>query len=160
KRYFIFFILLSSTLFFSQKGFAQCIESFSIENIKDVSCKGGNDGEITVELVGGTAPFTYELVIPMGAAERPIASIVESYDRQVTFSLANAGELGIPANANYKVKVISSDVGSLACIDRLNIPDVVVSEPLEHLEATIDATDATCNGGIDGEAIANPTGGT
>ena len=63
KRYYTLLLLILLSFFLSAETVGQCITSFSVIDVKDVSCKGGNDGEVTVELVGGKEPFRYQLVI-------------------------------------------------------------------------------------------------
>ncbi|MGD1891804.1 MAG: SprB repeat-containing protein, partial [Cyclobacteriaceae bacterium] len=81
------FIWIGST----QSTLAQCtgdpITSFSITNIQDVSCNGGSDGSITVEVVGGEAPYVFELNVDFGGGGvAPFLNSPSTTDTEYTFT--------------------------------------------------------------------------
>ncbi|MEQ9437902.1 MAG: hypothetical protein RIG62_02600, partial [Cyclobacteriaceae bacterium] len=90
---------------------AQCtgtpITSFSITNVQDVTCNGGSDGSITVEIVGGEAPYVYELNVDFGGGGiAPFLNSPSTTDTEYTFS-------GLPAESatggSYQIIVKTSN---------------------------------------------------
>src|SRR5690554_2816624 len=169
KRNYTLFLLIILSFFIPKEVYAQCIASFTVTSKQDISCHGGNDGEITVELVGGTAPFRYILDIQSPYGDILVGEVVNTSEREVTFSLANGNveSFGIMAKNPmdnedylYRVRVLSSDGATVPGCNSRSISGIVFSEPAAGLAVSINATDASCNGGNDGEATANPTGGT
>ncbi|MBE0639510.1 MAG: DNRLRE domain-containing protein [Bacteroidales bacterium] len=101
----------------------------------DVSCFGGSDGSINLTVTGGVTPYTYSWEGPNGftAGAEDITDLsVGTYTVTVT-------------DFNGCEAVLTSDP---------------VQEPTQ-LSVTVDLIkDVTCRGGDDGEAQANPVGGT
>jgi len=99
----------------------------------DVSCNGGNDGMVTLTLSGGTPGYTYSW---------------------------SGGQTSNPA--------INLTAGTYSCTitDANNCPPIttgpiVVSQPATGLTITsASSTDVSCNGGNDGTATVNVSGGT
>src|SRR5690606_13861703 len=58
-------------------------------DLKDVSCNGANDGSISVQVLGGTPPYTYSWSVPVG--NTPIISNLQPgvYTLTVTDSDSN-----------------------------------------------------------------------
>lgn len=98
----------------------------------DVSCSGGDDGELTFEGVGGIAP--YEFAIDGGV-----------YGTDVTFTGLNAGSYDID---------LRDDNGCFAAIT------VEITEPPALLLGLVATIDATCFGGSDGTLEVIGGGGT
>ncbi|MBR9922602.1 MAG: HYR domain-containing protein, partial [Bacteroidetes bacterium] len=102
----------------------------SITTSTDVSCNGGTDGEATAIGSGGTAPYTYEWS-----------------DGQMT-----ATATGLPSG-EYTVTVTDANGCTATDVVQINEPGLLIAE-------IVDPTDVSCNGGTDGEATVNATGGT
>ncbi|MHC0442577.1 T9SS type A sorting domain-containing protein [Flavobacterium sp. 3-210] len=96
----------------------------------NVSCNGGSNGSATVNVTGGTAPYTYAWSPSGGTA---------------------ATASGLTAGA-YVVTITDAN----ACQTTVN---VVITQPA-LLTATTSKTDISCNGANDGTATVNATGGT
>ncbi|MBL4577658.1 MAG: SprB repeat-containing protein, partial [Flavobacteriales bacterium] len=97
----------------------------------NASCAGACDGQLTVSIIGGTAPYTY------------------SWDDPGLQATATATGL---CAGTFNV-TITDGVGCIATASG------VISEPVA-LTATTAMTPAICNGACDGTATANPAGGT
>lgn len=126
-----------------QNGF---VEYFSIEgppdlgitnlNVKDVSCFNGDDGEITVEGIGGSGTYVYEIKGPATAS-----------NSTGVFSGLVAGDYTL---------TIKNDSD---CNDSFTHPTITVAQPT-NLTATLSKQDISCNGLTDGAIIATVSGGT
>ncbi|MFD2826816.1 beta strand repeat-containing protein [Leeuwenhoekiella polynyae] len=98
----------------------------------NVSCNAGENGQATVSAVGGTAPYTY---------------LWDDTDAQTT-----ATATGLPAGT-YTVTITDAN----GCTDTAS---ATITEPVTlTASATVDAN-VSCNGGNDGTATLNLTGGT
>lgn len=97
----------------------------------NVSCNGGNNGSASVSVLGGTGAYTY------------------SWDTTPVQSTATA--TGLKAGT-YTVTV--KDANSCT-----KTQSVTITEP-DTLIATPSQTDVSCNGGSNGSATVNVTGGT
>ncbi|MGE6356418.1 T9SS type A sorting domain-containing protein [Flavobacterium sp. NPDC079362] len=97
----------------------------------DVSCNGGTNGSATVHITGGVSPYTYTWS-PSGGNE------------------ATATGLSI---GNYVVTVQDANL----CTTK---QDFTISQPLFALSATTTQNNVSCNGGNNGSATVNVTGGT
>ncbi|WDF65839.1 MBG domain-containing protein [Flavobacterium sp. KACC 22763] len=97
----------------------------------NVSCNGGNNGSASVSAIGGTGAYTY------------------SWDTTPAQSTATA--TGLKAGT-YTVTV--KDANSCT-----KTQSVTITEP-DALIATTSQTDVSCNGGSNGSATVNVTGGT
>ena len=98
--------------------------------ITNVSCNGGNDGNICITPSGGVSPYTFSWS-PGGQSTSCISGLTVG---------------------TYTV-VLSDAIG---CDDTILIP---VTEPA-LLSVSISSTNVTCNGNNDGTATATVTGGT
>ena len=97
----------------------------------NVSCNGGNDGAVTVTPYGGTSPYSFEL---NGSSES-----------DGTFTSLTAGEYGAKiTDANGCTYTVSFDI----------------DEPTLLVAQIVSSTNVSCNGGADGSATINATGGT
>src|SRR6185312_15136800 len=107
-------------------------ETVSISGVTNVSCRGGNNGSISTNTVGGTAPYTY-VWTPSGGSSS-------------TASNLSAG--------TYTVTV--TDAGG--CISTAS---ATVTQPAVALAvSTGSIVNVKCNGASTGSATANATGGT
>jgi len=98
----------------------------------NVSCFGNNDGEATVTVAGGTVPFTY-LWTPSNQTTATATGLV-------------AGTYTVTVTDNQGCKTINS---------------VTITQPPAAMSITFSAIDSvSCNGGSDGSATANASGGT
>lgn len=119
--------VVTDTVIITYTDFSATVTSSSMP----VSCNGGNDGQASVNVIGGTPPFTYTWnTVP--AQNTPTATGLTSGTYTVT--IADAIGCSTPET-------------------------VTVSEP-GVLQATATATDVLCNGGNDGTATLNVNGGT
>lgn len=94
------------------------------------SCNGGNDGSIDLEVSGGVSPYTYLWDNGAGINQDPLSLSAGTYNVTVT-------------DANGCTALASE----------------TITEPAE-LGLTLDATDATCFGSVDGTLTSTVTGGT
>ncbi len=109
------------------------LPSGSITLQKNVSCYGGNDGEVTVDGSGYGSPFTYSLD---GGVAQPSG----------TFTGLSAG--------SYIVTIFNSN----GCSFDVN---VTITQPATALSGSIDSqTNVNCHGGNDGEVTVVGAGGT
>ncbi|HAK77578.1 MAG TPA: hypothetical protein DCM71_11865, partial [Runella sp.] len=99
---------------------------------ESVKCKGGNDGTASVNVSGGTAPYTY------------------SWSGGVSSTTNTATGL---AAGTYTVTIKDAN----GC---QQITTVSVTEPLLVLSLTSTSTTVKCNGGADGAASVSVSGGT
>jgi hypothetical protein len=155
------FLLLAFSIFTIDLH-GQCtgepIVSFELASTVNPSCNGSNDGEITVTLEGGEAPFSYFLVLVSGTGTSLIQEIQNTTDQSVTFSglFSNSG-LG-----SYKVTVFTSNNTTgfpplLLCSTR-ETSNIDLPQP-DLLEIAADITNE-CTGENSGEINLNISGGT
>ncbi|MCR9229061.1 MAG: hypothetical protein NXH90_16700 [Flavobacteriaceae bacterium] len=109
----------------------------TITDQSDVSCNGGNDGGLTVEVTNGTAPYNY--VWSNGSTTNSSSSTSN------TITGLQAG--------NYTVTV--TDGNALVAT-----ASVTVAEPVALAATITSQTHVSCSGGSDGEATVMVTGGT
>ena len=102
----------------------------NIQNINQVSCKGGNDGEAFITPMGGTIPYTYSW------------SNGQTTDTSINLIAGN-----------YSVTVIDSNGCQFIALTS-------ITEPIELTNQLSRKGDASCFGFSDGYAIAIPQGGT
>ncbi len=101
-------------------------------NITHVSCYGLSDGSVTLNVAGGTAPYTYLWS-----------------DGQTTATASNL------VAGTYTVLVTDAN----NCSFNMNgANSITITEPTA-IVANTSTTDASCNGGTDGSAMVAPTGG-
>ncbi|WP_115839727.1 T9SS type A sorting domain-containing protein, partial [Winogradskyella sediminis] len=96
----------------------------------NASCNGGVDGSATAGATGGTVPYTY-----LWSNAATTASIV-----------------GVAAGT-YNVTITDAN----GCTDTSS---VTITEPTALVASSVVDSNASCNGGSDGSATANATGGT
>jgi gliding motility-associated-like protein len=106
--------------------------SATIFNVINVSCFGGNDGEASVGVAGGTGPFVYNWT-PYGGSTVTADSLVAG-----TYTVTVVDANGCQSNATTSPDIIEP-------------PPIVIS---------IITSAVSCFGGSDGTASANATGGT
>ncbi len=99
--------------------------------LKNVSCNGGNDGSIGLNIVGGTVPYTY--LWSNGATTSTVSGL-------------SAG--------TYSVTITDADASFI------EINGIVVNEPAVFANASTAIQNVTCNGYNDGSVFVNSTGGT
>ncbi|MFM2206331.1 MAG: hypothetical protein RL213_306, partial [Bacteroidota bacterium] len=102
----------------------------ALQVVNNVSCNGGNDGSLTANMTGGTAPFQYAW-LPSGGNTSNISGL-------------SAG--------SYSVTVTDAN----GCIATAQ---TAILEPGAILVST-STTPAACNGGTNGTATATVSGGT
>ena len=110
-----------------------------------VSCDGATDGSLTVDVSGGTEPFTYEWAHATNPAYQGNGTI-----------FFNPGSVTLPnlIGGNYSVTITDSAVPPNQEIKAINVP-----EPAPIL-INLDAITPTCSGDMDGSILAAVTGGT
>ncbi len=101
-----------------------------IPSVTNTSCNGSCNGSAAVATSGGTAPYTY-LWAPGGQTTSSINSLC-------------AGSYTVTVN----------DAGSCS-----NTATIIVTQPAP-LNAGVTSNNVSCNGGCNGTAASNPTGGT
>lgn len=102
----------------------------SLDEVVNVSCFGGSDGQVLVSTTGGVAPVTYRWNDPNVQVDE------------------DAGALTARA-----YRLVATDANG--CTDTLNV-DVGQPDPLA---VTFRSQDVACRGGADGYAVAVATGG-
>jgi gliding motility-associated-like protein len=105
----------------------------SSSNANDVKCNGGADGTATIEMVGGTLPYTYDWT---------------------GFPANNSSILPSVPVGTYSVNVVDAN----NCI--AGPFTVTVAEPAAPMTITMAATDAICKDGATGTVTATAVGGT
>nr|WP_271544313.1 PKD-like domain-containing protein [Pelobium sp.] len=107
---------------------------------KTVSCKNGNDGEITLGITGGTAPYLVSYSLNNGPYSNP--------------TYAGVGFINISnlAAGSYNIKVTDR----IGCFKEIN---TVVTEP-DLLTVTAVTQNAICKFSSDGKITLTPNGGT
>lgn len=101
---------------------------------KDVSCYSDLNGTITINVTGGTEPYTYSITTPRN---------------QVVANSASANNLSI---GKYIMKVVDNN----GCTD---IKETNIYQPAK-LSAKVNVTNPSCMGNDDGSIIVTPFGGT
>ncbi len=100
-----------------------------IQQVVDVQCSGGSDGSAIISVSGGTAPYSYSWS-PLGGTSSNATGLL---------------------SGNYTVSITDAS----GCVTNLIVP---ILEPLP-LSISTTTTPAACNGGTDGTASANVSGG-
>ncbi|MGV6861478.1 MAG: lectin-like domain-containing protein [Putridiphycobacter sp.] len=115
--------------------------ALSIDNITintQVSCNGGNDGQVTISASGGNGSYLYSLD---GGINTQVSNV---------FSNLGAG--------SYTLSLI--DATNIACLTTAN-GDFNITEPTPLTIQTITPTDVSCNGANDGQIeVTTVSGGT
>jgi gliding motility-associated-like protein len=106
--------------------------SFNLLNQQNVSCFGGNNGAISINVNGGTAPYSY------------------NWNNNTFPNSASINNL----NAGVYLLSITDDAGCTA------INQYTITEPNVLNSSVINYTDISCNGFNDGTIQTNTTGGT
>ncbi len=119
-----------------EAGKALTIDTFLV---KDVSCFGANDGQITVGVSGGAAPFIFHF---------SNSTIINTNDREVTLT-------GLPLDSDYNVTI--TDVGS-GCV--VVSPRKAIREPLPLSFIPNRMNEPNCFSSEDGAIFATTSGGT
>lgn len=107
----------------------------TLDNIKNVSCSGGNDGAIYVTITGGTMPRTISWTGPSG------------------FTSASEDITGLVVG-NYNLLVTDAN----GCT--VTLGPLLVTEPLPVNILTDSTNNISCYGGNDGSIYISVTGGT
>jgi len=102
----------------------------SLNSVTNVTCFDGNDGTITIDVNGGTQPYTFNWV-PTATGQNPTGLSAGTYSVTVT---DNNGVSGI-------------------------LSSIVVGQPEEFDYDLMDLISVSCPGFMDGEISINPTGG-
>lgn len=130
----ILVLILFVTLFIISNSYSQCFTGAELTSVKNISCNGGNDGEITVTISGGKAPFFYELYIIDGGSVLPLGSVSNSMATTMTFGLSqgNISDIttGLPAYSGYRVRITSSEttLTGFGCRVR-EVQNITLTEP-------------------------------
>ena len=109
-----------------------------ITTTRKVACDPANDGEITIEVYGGTGDFTFEMITPAGPSN-------------------NDGVFGgLSASTLYEFRVTDNisgciETGFSITLDEPQIPEFEVKTPIENV---------SCNGANDGKLIILPQAGS
>lgn len=173
RRFFYFFIFFFTTLSYSSAVYSQCL-SLAVTSV-DVSCYGGNDGQITLTITPGTppdaqAPYTIELFFrDSGGGLTQLASHNNVNVTSITFTPGNgslnllgAEDFGIPANdfvdpgSDYKIDVRSTG-GDFICRNKTTFTSV--GSPTEIQIDALTSQNATCAGVNDGEIVVSSVSG-
>ncbi|MBK7870178.1 MAG: T9SS type A sorting domain-containing protein [Saprospiraceae bacterium] len=116
-------------------GKALTIDTFFV---KDITCFGADDGEMTVRISGGTAPFIFHF----------------SNNEIITNNLREATITGLPQDSDYSVTI--TDVGS-GCV--VVTPKKAITQPTQ-LSFIFDKTnEPNCFSSADGAIFASTYGG-
>ncbi len=107
----------------------------TLNTITHVTCYGGSDGSITVDVAGGTTPYSY------------------SWTDGGTFSATTEDIFGIPAG-NYTLTVTDDN----GCTDILG--PLAVNQPTQISVSTSSVVNVLCNGGNNGSIDIDVTDGT
>ncbi len=99
---------------------------------QSISCYGGNDGQATVQVAGGTTPYTYLWNDPSGQTTATASGLSEGY---------------------YSVTVTDANNCSISDI-------VYVEEPTPVVSSISSSMQVSCNGDSDGWATVHASGGT
>lgn len=99
----------------------------------DVSCNGGTNGSVTVNAAGGTFPYTYKWSENAGGATTQKIS-------------------GL-AGGTYSVEVTDNNNCTFT------LANIIINEPAVLVATTGSQIDVSCNGGTNGSATVNITGG-
>ncbi|MEM9834220.1 MAG: fibronectin type III domain-containing protein [Bacteroidota bacterium] len=173
KRSILFVIGVFTWLLNTSEVSGQCtgnpFNDITITDIQNVTCNGGFDGSITVEIDGGEAPFVYELVLDQGGAGvTPLLSSPSTNDTEYIF-------LNLPAESvaggNYRIIVkTSNDHPSgipilVASCSEKRIDDIDLTQPdaiVLNTGALTLTGNTQCTGTPDGsiELNASVSGGT
>ena len=100
----------------------------------DVSCFGGTDGSASVNLTGGTPPYSYSW--SNGSTVSSISNV---------------------SSGSYICNIIDANGCEHTGTTAITIP---ISQPQLPISYTTDTTSVSCNGGNNGTATIIPTGGT
>lgn len=102
-----------------------------INIINHVSCAGGNNGEVSIDILGGISPYTVKWDNQQVGQVIDVISDLEAGIHQITITDANACFI---------------------------IKQVTINEPNAILDLTIDSKEPICFSSMDGELTANVTG--
>jgi gliding motility-associated-like protein len=157
---FYYILIPVFTFLFSETAHAQCtgtpITGFYLESKKNVSCFGGADGEITVRLNGGEAPFTYSLILETSSGSIPAGTFEGVYLNEVTFT--GLYSTSIIPGAKYKASVITSNGGAFICNSRV-ITDIVLNQPTD-ISIAVNNITPDCDNSGSGAIDITVSGGT
>jgi hypothetical protein len=175
RRLYFFIVIFLAAFFSTTAGYGQCLTIPTTS--QDVSCFGGNDGEISLTINAGTPPnaqppWDIELFFEdSGGGLTSLAFYNDVTFTSIIFTPGNgslniigADAFGIPANdfidpgSRYRIEVRSTG-GLITC--RNKVAFVTINQPtqlqvtLNNLTPDCDPTLGTGNGGID----ITPSGG-
>ncbi len=111
--------------------------SASITNTTDITCHGVDDGTVTLQVAGGTAPYQFSI-------------------DGVAFT--NLPDNSVVANVNPINNQPISIKDANGCMIMTN--PITINEPNQLSAAVQGASSPTCNGGSDGEFTVSVSGGT
>ena len=114
----------------------------SVASIQDVTSNGGNDGEIEINVSGGTGSYT---IVWSGV------------------DLSNNPVPALPADLTHQTNLVAGTYEAIITDDNgctYTLSNIFVNQPDRPLTMAIDKLDITCNGDNDGQIIVTVTGGT
>jgi len=124
--------------------------TLNITNIKNVSCNGGNDGEITFTFTpsGGVTNFRYQYINLDDFSAQSIVTTATTY----TFTNLTPGDIVI--------RVKDGDLPPSSASLSQALVTVTQPNPLSLTMGDLTITDVTCNGGTNGTISARASGAT
>src|SRR5690606_25118369 len=123
---------------------------------EDLTCNPGSDGEITIDVTGGSGNFSYEVVYPAGG---PAAPIVPTVTSGPVGNVTTAEFSGLIDFGNYVFTITDLDtsVPGPACTTTAT---ATIAEPTDPVLIPITPVNVSCNGGNDGSVAITLTDAT
>ena len=169
NKFFKLFFVIGILIFaLTESVYAQCLIISNTQT--NVSCFGGNDGTITLNITPGTIPnaqppFNVQLYYNSGGLTL-LSSITNTSLTSITFAAGNgtlnqpgADSFGIPANGSgedYQI-FVQSQGGTIICRNKVLL-GIVITEPLQ-LISSVSSVSPACTAGT-GAISLNVSGGT
>lgn len=107
----------------------------SITSVTQISCFGGNNGSVTINVIGGMSPYAYQWEDSLGN------------------SIGNSNILNNLSVGTYFLTVTDSN----NCVSTFSGP---FSQPNQLITNAVEIMPASCYNSTNGQASANPNGGT